>query len=275
MVRILSISIALAAVVSMSGCLMGPCGGGGHCNSCDGYVGPGMLHHPGDGFRHWRRSLTCGAGCGDTYYDEWYSTPPDCVDPCPQFDCGGGCGGCGHCGSVCGCGCGCELIGHHGDHGTRILNGLGALVAGLYGKRFCGACGYAYDDCGCDGGYIGGEIIEDGGYIDGHIIEGGTVIEGPVMQGPTPAVQGTSGTGNCPDGNCSIGNRPSTPMARRIRRSPAYEQAMARQQAAADLKAAQAQTERPTPERVVYPEEPNAKFYRQATRLPRNRSLRR
>jgi hypothetical protein len=35
---------------------------------------------------HLPSRLACGSGCGEVYWDEWLSDPPDCEDPCD--DCG-------------------------------------------------------------------------------------------------------------------------------------------------------------------------------------------
>jgi hypothetical protein len=129
---------------AMTGCVAGP-----HCNDCSGCGHGGYIAHgPLDAARQWRRSLSCGAGCGETYYGEWRSTPPDCVDPCPEFACGCGDAACGGCG-----------IGHrriHGDGcGIRPARAVARLVVALYGKRFCAPCddcGSAVEDCGCDDG---------------------------------------------------------------------------------------------------------------------------
>ena len=245
MFRILSITITLATILSMSGCVLGPCGGGGNCNDCDGLAQNHLHCTPGDSFRAWRRSLTCSAGCGETYYDEWYSTPPDCVDPCPQMACAGGCGGaCGGGCHDCGCsdGCGGACGGGGVGCGIRPLRAVTRLVTGLYGKRFCGACGYNFDDCCCggsDAGYIEMGELPTGEYMDGGYIEGGPMMDGGFSSAP----------------------KRGTPMQRQVRRSPAYEQAMARQQSP------RPQTNG-TPERVVYPEDPNSNLYRQASRLP-------
>ena len=61
-------------------CHDGTCHGGGHakCDSCGGAK-------PRIG--SWINSkLSCGSACGEVYWDEWISDPPDCCDPCD--DCG-------------------------------------------------------------------------------------------------------------------------------------------------------------------------------------------
>lgn len=236
MFRFLLLTIAVAAVVSMPGCLLGPHGGCGQCNSCDSFVQGETIHHsPLDSFRAWRRSLSCNSGCGETYWDEWYSTPPDCVDPCPTDCCETGFSDCGCTGS-----CGCDLVGGYGP-AVRPLHFVGAVVAGLYGKRFCGGCGYGYDECGCGDGFIDGEIIEGGEYMEG------TIIEGDASMIPA-SPRGNSG---CATGNCAAASQPQrSTMARTNRRSPAYQQAMGRQQGSGTGRSAQPRN------------------YRQAARLP-------
>lgn len=218
-------------MVSMSGCVLGPMGYSGHCNNCDGCNDGGYYYGmgPGHAFRQWRRSLTCGAGCGETYYDEWYSSPPECEDPCPQFagkvnNRSGFNGGCLDCGGGSNC----------GVCGVRPLRTIAGLAVGLYGKRFCGDCGYDYDDCCCgDGGFAGETVIE-----------------------------GTGATGGCATGNCSTNHRTNSRVANaNVQRSPAHRHAMARQQTTGNAP--------PNPgSQVIHPAEPDQKFYRQATRLP-------
>lgn len=142
MYRLWIAGTACLFLAAMTGCAAGP-----HCNDCCGYSNAGYIPHgPLDAARHWRKSWTCGAGCGETYYGEWRSTPPDCVDPCPDFGCGCGDAACGGC-----------ALGHrriHGDGcGIRPLRAAARLVVALYGKRFCapcGGCGETVEDCGCD-----------------------------------------------------------------------------------------------------------------------------
>ena len=126
------------------------CGQGGVCEddcgqACGGY-GYGYGWYPGKHLLAW---LTCGAGCGEVYVNEWYNDPPDSCDPCspcggytggvscvplhakvwrailgepcnepylPTFEFMNGCGGCGSpgCGSP---GCG-------GDYGGDYVEGM-------------------------------------------------------------------------------------------------------------------------------------------------------
>ncbi|MDG2014053.1 MAG: hypothetical protein P8J33_11135, partial [Pirellulaceae bacterium] len=249
--RFLLLTMSLVALISMPGCVLGPRGGCGQCNTCDGFVEQGQIHNsPIDSFRAWRRGLTCSVGCGETYWDEWYSTPPDCVDPCPGDCCETGFVDCGCAGP-----CGCDLVGGYGGHGVRPLELVSGLLTGLYGKRFCGACGYDFDECGCGGG--------GGGYMEGQIIDGGEYIEGPIIQGTTSMMPTSSGGGsNCATGNCAANAQPNrVPVAKNSRRSPAYQQAMARQRTSAPNNA-NARSRRAVPNQV------QGQNYRQATRMP-------
>lgn len=139
MFRFILSTSACLVLCALSGCACGP-----QCNDCSGCGHAGFIaHRPLDSVRHWRRSLTCGAGCGETYYDEWTSTPPDCCEPCPEFAGGGcisDCGPCGDCGGHCGVVGGC---------GIRPLRAAARLVKAVYGKRYCDGCGYDTGDCCC------------------------------------------------------------------------------------------------------------------------------
>lgn len=77
----------------------------GTCNECDGPGGTCATCCGSCGIFSalcWNKS--CGQGCGEIYWDEWCSDPPDCCDPCDK------CSGCwtGH---PCGCNLGpCERL---------------------------------------------------------------------------------------------------------------------------------------------------------------------
>jgi hypothetical protein len=49
------------------------------CAGCGSHAG--KFGHGGP-FSSLRASLTCGSGCGEWYFDEWLSDPPECCDPC-------------------------------------------------------------------------------------------------------------------------------------------------------------------------------------------------
>jgi hypothetical protein len=138
-------------------CLPKPIIWNGACNDC----APGPCEScacPTEcGILPWlRRSKVCGKGCGEVYWGEWISDPPDCCDPCdpcygcytgpndgcchlgpcqrllaalhgykycPKPCCGEVCGGFCHKGACGGCG-GCGEVGctscGHGPHGADI-----------------------------------------------------------------------------------------------------------------------------------------------------------
>jgi hypothetical protein len=176
MVRHLLVLAGLVVMTTtLAGCICGPtCGGyaggyeheycgvghggcGGGCDAgcgecCDG-CGPDWNHHPLacgpiDAVRHAKRSLVCGAGCGDVYYGEWLSTPP-CCDPCQD------------CGVLCG-----------RPPRIRPFRLVGRIVSSLYGYRFCETCCHAAEDCCCDRGDVWygdeGDVYEGDWYDDGQ-----------------------------------------------------------------------------------------------------------
>ena len=228
----------------------GLCGG-----PCDGGCGRGPVHaghcgHGGLSGLLWpvlHPRLACGAGCGETYWNEWASDPPVC-DPCSP--------------------CGQEYVGHghHGGGGWSGPVGRGPLpliggalrgarhLAGtvlhtvLYGFRgphhaygyhhgmhggYAGPA-YAQCDCGdssCDGSCYGGS---GGGYVDGGYDEDGysdgsyeesypateaemspTPAEAPVDQAP-PA---TSRRPKSSRPNSSARSVMKSPTTQRIRRN--------------------------------------------------------
>ena len=173
--RVCLFTATILCAAMMSGCCCGPCGGFGgggygggcvtNCNSCDGVnygggcnVGP---YTPFQSLNSWRKSLVCGGGCGEVYYDEWQSTPPDSRDPCSRGEFTGGRVPCnpfcwrpgmffGFLGGLC---------------SQRCYGGYGG-----YGG--CGGCGGG-GGCGCDGGgYVDSGYV-DGGYVDGGYSGGG------------------------------------------------------------------------------------------------------
>jgi hypothetical protein len=88
-----------------------------------------------------RRNFIGGSGCGEVYYGEWSSTPPDCDDPCCDDQFTGG-----------------------AAPGRPFCWQPGALISALYGVRFCDNCGESVDSCGC-----GGDTIVDRAYAAGTI----------------------------------------------------------------------------------------------------------
>ena len=89
--RLLAIGI-LVTTFSMSGCVgWGPCGNEqfvgpfagtleGVCTTCDDHCGScdGCLPV----FGNLRKTLACGSGCGEIYYGEWMSNPPNTCNEC-------------------------------------------------------------------------------------------------------------------------------------------------------------------------------------------------
>ena len=67
-------------------CLPPPIIWNGGCNEC----GPSACEPCGNACRECgifpflMHSKTCGKGCGEIYFNEWVSDPPDCCDPCDQ-----------------------------------------------------------------------------------------------------------------------------------------------------------------------------------------------
>ena len=103
---------------------------GGACNSCCDSCCDPCADPCGTGCygRPWYRGplscvfalLTqgcCGAGCGERYWGDFYSDPPDCWDPCDGYGnySGGGCRTCGG-GSGNYSGGGCRTCGGSGYH---------------------------------------------------------------------------------------------------------------------------------------------------------------
>ncbi len=81
----------LCAVAAMAAMMTGCCGGpigfatgpGSHCNYCDGApTGPQIYRGPIARLAAAHKRTVCGNGCGEVYYGEWLSNPPDCCDPC-------------------------------------------------------------------------------------------------------------------------------------------------------------------------------------------------
>ena len=117
--------------------------------------GPAM----GTPFQWLRYNLGCGGGCGDMYWGEWISDPPDCCDPCDNHGNWTGCQSCvrndffsglrgifgyRYCPSSCGGGCGDTC---YGGGGCTSCGGPGGYHEGGYGS-------------GCSGGSCGGTTIQ-------------------------------------------------------------------------------------------------------------------
>ncbi len=132
------------------------CGPGG-CDSCVCPTECGILPAM-------RRCMSCGKGCGEIYWGEWISDPPDCCDPCDQ--------------------CYGQWT---GPHGYCNLGPCQRLLAALHGYRYCpkpccdewcGLCSKpAASTCTSCGG--GGCSTCSRGYA-GHLpMQGEVIYEGP------------------------------------------------------------------------------------------------
>lgn len=196
MVRlVISGCFVLLAVVAVGCC--GPMGCGPGCNAgtgcydCDGLAGNQLIGSPLDGMRRFKRSLVCGGGCGEAYYGEWISTPPDCQDPC----------------------CGSDWVG--GAVKCRPFCWTpGTFLSGLYGTRFCSGAESSVS-CGCDGGCdecggYAGEYV-DGGYYEAEYTDE-SYYEG-VSSGCA-----TCSSGNGVTGNARYASRPTADAATRSTR---------------------------------------------------------
>lgn len=86
----------------------------GDCNEC-GPEGQGCACPADCGLMPaLMRDKTCGKGCGEVYWGEWYSDPPDCCDPCDQ--------------------CYGQWT---GPHGHCRLGPMQHLLAALHGFKYC------------------------------------------------------------------------------------------------------------------------------------------
>ena len=181
MQRSLFLSTVCVAALMFSGCCCGPyggcgpvgcgiAGGGGgcttNCNDCDGTYSTArpIVYGPLHFLTQMRKSLVCGGGCGEVYYGEWQSTPPDACGPCngSQFV-----GGAVPCNPFC----------WNWRPGQFLFGFLGS-IGNIYGQRYytgvCGCGGGYAGDCGCDsGGYNTGFSYDVGGGCDSGTCGGG------------------------------------------------------------------------------------------------------
>ncbi|MEL7497390.1 MAG: hypothetical protein AAFN77_07240 [Planctomycetota bacterium] len=159
----LSLVCVAMALISVGCCGPMGCGPGcgvSDCYDCDG-VGYGetiIPQRPLDGLRQFRKRLVCGSGCGEVYYGEWTSTPPDCEDPC----------------------CGDQWVGG----AVPCRPGCwqpGSLLGNLYGSRFCSG-DESSASCGCGSVECDGGCGEADGFVGGYIQQG-TSVARPVVSG--------------------------------------------------------------------------------------------
>ena len=100
--------------------------------------------------------MKCGTGCGEVYWGEWTSDPPDCCDPCDS------------CGNWVGDGC-C----------------LPRLQKLFWGRRYRCGSGYEGQSCGCDS--CGGSVPHGPGCGCDSCSRGGPGIAS--RPGPTMTVE--------------------------------------------------------------------------------------
>lgn len=101
MLRLGLLSIALSSLLLAQGCCCGPCGGYGACGtgvdplaadqsaSLCGGCGNCIRCRRGGALQAARNLVQCHYGCGDLYYDEWFSDPAAPRDPCDYGYCPG------------------------------------------------------------------------------------------------------------------------------------------------------------------------------------------
>ena len=155
MFKFLFLSAIAAMAAMMTGCCGGPIGfatgPGSHCGYCEGAPsGPSYHQGPLARLAAAHKRTVCGSGCGEVYYGEWLSNPPDCCDPCDNE-----------------VQCTPPIVPQCGI--------FARMFAGLYGVRHprggggAGCCEETcVDDCGscdsCCGG--GGEVIHEGPVVE-------------------------------------------------------------------------------------------------------------
>lgn len=100
----------------------------GRFDDCSGCM-PGMSGN-------FRNRITCGKGCGEIYWDEWWSDPPAPCDPCDE------CSGC--------------FVGRRCCPPSWFRNREAMLFGGRYCEDPC-----AGGSCPCQGQAEYGDVIED------------------------------------------------------------------------------------------------------------------
>lgn len=136
-----------------------------------------------------KNTLTCGSGCGEIYWGEWISDPPDQCDACDQDG---------------------NWIGPH----CCPPSGWSRFWAGLHGQRMAGDT----TDCASCGGLD--EDTSQGVYIDGMAIEvpsgdeqNGLIVLDPTNLAAEPTVAAPAQLAERPSEY-----RPQSRLVRRVRR---------------------------------------------------------
>ncbi len=136
----------------------------GSCSACGVCGGNCEGHTPA---QHLKHKLTCASGCGELYWGEWISDPPDRCDPCDNW--GNWTGPTGCCEPTC-----LEKVaaGWHslfGGHGGKGKGGCSSCGGKGGGKGGCARCG---------------GVAAESYYDDGVLIE---ETEGEMV--PTPQIE--------------------------------------------------------------------------------------
>lgn len=133
------------------GCGDGCDGAGGMCTDCGAY--PRGDWRQRRGRRQLGQRLSCSDGCGDMYWGEWLSHPPDDCDPCNN--------------------CG-DFVGGRYRY-ARWWESLGECVPGIWGARYDDGAG-----CGHGPGCTSCGMEEDGFWEE----SGSDIFDGQVMDQP-------------------------------------------------------------------------------------------
>lgn len=78
----------IGSTSACGGCGLASCADcGTGCDQCGGTScgHTGYARGPFDHLRKLGLGVVCGDGCGDIYWGEWISDPPDCCDPCGPY----------------------------------------------------------------------------------------------------------------------------------------------------------------------------------------------
>ena len=144
----------------------------GSCNACGVCGGDCHGHTPA---QHLKHMLTCASGCGEIYWGEWISDPPDDCDPCDDWG---------------------NWTGPTDCYGPSCLDTLASGWCNLFGFRNGGGKGKGgCDSCGSKGGCDSCGGATETYYESAPEMAPGEVVPTPTIEGegPTePAARGTS-----------------------------------------------------------------------------------
>lgn len=186
----------------------------GDCNECgDCYGGARGYYHCGllPMLRaHIGMHGTCGRGCGEVYWGEWVSDPPDCCDPCNS---------CGDWQNQQCCSPGLLRRLWWGAHGYRL--------GGQHGDaNCCGGCGSCGGGIAAAGFYDGGPGCAScggghGGEIHTAPIPGGNILNENWETEPLPTSNRPIHSAQQPGANRSAMRMPSRPAVSAAQRAMA------------------------------------------------------